>query len=165
MNFRVALAVVATCLSIPAPLLSQTSTPMIPVAVKAAEASIDAERIRAHVRFLSDDLLEGRGPSLRGGELAAKYIATQFALVGLKPGGDNGTYFQQVDFFGMTVKWEATTFSLVPGSGAAMPLRFGADYVMNNPRHTPVVDIDVPIVFVGFGVTAPEFKWDARVSM
>jgi len=159
-NFRVALAVVATCLSIPAPLLSQTSTPMIPVAVKAAEASIDAERIRAHVRFLSDDLLEGRGPSLRGGELAAKYIATQFALVGLKPGGDNGTYFQQVDFFGMTVKREATTFSLVPGSGAAMPLRFGADYVMNNPRHTPVVDIDVPIVFVGFGVTAPEFKWD-----
>lgn len=73
MNFRVALAVVATCLSIPAPLLSQTSTPMIPVAVKAAEASIDAERIRAHVRFLSDDLLEGRGPGLRAARNAPAF--------------------------------------------------------------------------------------------
>jgi len=159
-NFRVVLAVCAICLSALSPLKAQTSAPVIPVAVKAAEASIDAERIRAHVKFLADDLLEGRGPGVRGGELAAKYIATQFALVGLKPGGDNGTYFQQIDFFGMTVKREATTFSLVPGRGGAMPLRFGADYVVNNPRHTPVVDIDVPIVFVGFGVTAPEFKWD-----
>ena len=159
-NFRLALAIAATCLSLSAPLLSQTSAPVIPAAAKAAEASIDADRIRAHVRFLSDDLLEGRGPGLRGGELAAKYIATQFALDGLKPGGDNGTYFQQIDFFGMTVKREATTFSLAPDSGAGMSLRFGADYVVNNPRHTVVVDIDAPIVFVGFGVTAPEYNWD-----
>ena len=86
-NFRLALAIAATCLSLSAPLLSQTSAPVIPAAAKAAEASIDADRIRAHVRFLSDDLLEGRGPGLRGGELAAKYIATQFELDGLKPGG------------------------------------------------------------------------------
>src|ERR1019366_10272256 len=119
---------------------AQTAT--LPAAAKAAENSIDAEKIRAHVRFLSDDLLEGRGPGLRGGELAAKYIATQFALDGLKPGGDDGTYFQQIDFFGMTVKREATTFSLAPASGAAVALRFGADYVVNNPRHTVVVEID-----------------------
>ncbi len=132
----------------------------IPSAVTAAEASIDAEKIRAHVRFLADDLLEGRGPGVRGGNLAAAYIATQFALDGLKPGGDNGTYFQQVDFFGMTVKQEATTFALVPKAGAAMPLKFGPDYVVNNPRHTPEESIDAPIVFVGYGVTAPEFGWD-----
>ncbi len=78
-------------------------------AVQTAEASIDAERIRAHVRFLADDLLEGRGPGLRGGDLAAKYIGTEFALDGLKPGGDHGTYFQQVDFCGMTVKRDRTT--------------------------------------------------------
>ena len=72
----------------------------VPPAVKAAEASIDPEKIRAHVRFLADDLLEGRGPGLRGSELAAKYIATEFALDGLQPGGDNGTYFQQVKFVG-----------------------------------------------------------------
>jgi Zn-dependent M28 family amino/carboxypeptidase len=141
-----------------APLLAQTAA--IPPAVKAAEASIDAEKIRAHVRFLADDLLEGRGPGLRGGELAAKYIATQFALYGLKPGGDNGTYFQQVDFFGMTVIRDHTTFALAPAKGSAIPLTFGPDYVVNNPRHTPIADIDAPIVFVGYGVTAPEYHWD-----
>ena len=153
-----------------APLLAQTP---IPPAIKTAEASIDAEKIRAHVRFLADDLLEGRGPGLRGGDLAAKYIATQFALYGLQPAGDNGTYFQQVDFFGMTVNRDTTTFTLdsskpVPTVGPAsnpggmhpMPLAFGADYVVFNPRHTPMVDIDAPIVFVGYGVTAPEFNWD-----
>jgi Zn-dependent M28 family amino/carboxypeptidase len=134
--------------------------PVIPAAVKAAEASIDAEKIRAHVKFLADDLLEGRGPGVRGGELAAKYIATQFALDGLKPGGDDGTYFQQIDFFGVTAKREATTFSLMPAKGGAMALRFGADYVVNNPRHTAAVDIDAPVVFVGYGVTAPEYNWD-----
>jgi Zn-dependent M28 family amino/carboxypeptidase len=160
-----------------APLLAQATT--IPPTVKAAEADIDPEKIRAHVRFLADDLLEGRGPGLRGGELAAKYIATQFALYGLKPGGDTGTYFQQVDFFGMTVIRDKTTFSFAPGATssivntAAGPspspsdkqfrgihLAFGPDYVVNNPRHTPVVDIDAPIVFVGYGVTAPEYNWD-----
>ena len=132
----------------------------LPPAVQAAEKSIDAEKIRAHVRFLADDLLEGRGPGVRGGNLAAEYIATQFALDGLKPAGDNGTFFQQVDFFGMTVKLDQTKFSLVPNSGAPIPLKFGPDYVVNNPRHTPVMDIDAPIVFVGYGVTAPEFNWD-----
>jgi Zn-dependent M28 family amino/carboxypeptidase len=58
------------------------------------------------------------------------------------------------------VKRDRTTFSLLPEGGSAMTLRFGADYVVNNPRHTPVVDIDAPIVFVGYGVTAPEYNWD-----
>jgi Zn-dependent M28 family amino/carboxypeptidase len=132
----------------------------VPPAVKAAEASIDAEKIRAHVQFLADDLLEGRGPGLRGSELAAKYIAAQFALDGLKPAGDNGTYMQQVKFFGMTVTRDASSMALVPKSGAPIPLAFGPDYVVNNPRHEAVADIDAPIVFVGYGVTAPEFGWD-----
>lgn len=160
MNFRIGLAIVAISFSLSTHVFAQTPAGPIPAAVKAAEASIDAEKIRAHVKFLADDLLEGRGPGLRGGDLAAKYIATQFALDGLKPGGDNGSYFQQVDFFGMTVKRDTTTFSLVPSGGNAMALRFGPDYVVNNPRHTPVVDIDAPIVFVGYGVTAPEYNWD-----
>jgi Zn-dependent M28 family amino/carboxypeptidase len=139
---------------------AQMPVPEVPVAVKQAEGMIDAERIRAHVKFLADDLLEGRGPGVRGGELAAKYVATQFALDGLQPGGDNGTYFQQVDFVGMTVKRDATTMELAPKGVAGMALRFGTDYVVNNPRHTAEADIDAPIVFVGYGVTAPEFGWD-----
>ena len=138
---------------------ADAQSPALPPAAAAAEASISADRIRAHDRFLADDLLEGRAPGLRGGQLAAKYIATQFALDGLLPAGDNGTYFQQVSFFGMTVRQDATTFSFVPASGAPIPLRFGADYVVFNPRHTPTVDIDAPIVFAGYGATAPEYKW------
>jgi Zn-dependent M28 family amino/carboxypeptidase len=151
------------CLTVATLILAHSlfaQTAVFPPAVKAAEASIDPEKIRAHVRLLADDLLEGRGPGLRGGELAAKYIATQFALYGLKPGGDNGTYFQQVDFFGMTVNRDKTSFALAPAKGSAIPLTFGLDYVVNNPRHTPIADIDAPIVFVGYGVTAPEYHWD-----
>jgi hypothetical protein len=85
------------------------------------EAAIDPERIRAHVQYLSDDLLEGRYPGLRGGELAAKYIATQFALVGLKPAGDNGTYFQAINFVGMKAIPSETSFSLIPSSGRPSP--------------------------------------------
>jgi hypothetical protein len=131
------------------PVVVRAQTAALPPAVRAAENSIDAEKIRAHVKFLADDVLEGRGPGVRGGDLAAKYIATQFELDGLKPGGDDGTYFQQINFFGMTVKRDATKFALVPASGAPLDLRFGPDYVVNNPRHTAVVDIDAPVVFVG----------------
>ncbi len=129
-------------------------------ALKAAEASIDAEKIRAHVRFLADDLLEGRGPGLRGSELAAKYIATQFALDGLKPGGDNGTYFQQVKFVGMNALPAKTRMEIVPAKGGAIALTYGDDYTVSNRRLTAVAEIDAPMVFVGYGVTAPEFGWN-----
>jgi len=140
----------------------------IPTAVKAAEASIDPEKIRAHVKFLADDLLEGRGPGLRGSEIAAQYIATQFALYGLKPGGDKGTYLQQINFVGMNAIPEKTTMSLVPkrpeGQMAitlySYDLKYGDDYTVSNRTLTPTVDIDAPIVFVGYGITAPEFNWN-----
>ena len=141
----------------------------IPPAVKAAEASIDPEKIRAHVKFLSDDLLEGRGPGLRGSEIAAQYIATQFALYGLKPGGDNGTYLQQINMVGMNAIPEKTTMSIIPpkrpdGQIGIMlysyDLKYGDDYTVSNRTLTPTVDIDAPIVFVGYGITAPEFNWN-----
>jgi len=156
MNLRVAVAA-ASVLLIAGGWFARAQ---VPPTVKAAEASIDAEKIRAHVRFLADDLLEGRAPGLRGGDLAATYIATQFALYGLKPAGDNGTYLQQVKFFGMTVRRDRSAMSLVPAQGTPIPISFGPDYVVNNPRHEAVADIDAPIVFVGYGVTAPEFGWD-----
>ena len=73
-----------------------------PAAITAFQ-KIDAEHIRAHVRFLSHDLLEGRGTGQRGGDIAAEYIATQFALDGLKPAGDKGTYMQKVPMVGITL--------------------------------------------------------------
>jgi Zn-dependent M28 family amino/carboxypeptidase len=128
--------------------------------IQSAEASVSGERIREQDKFISDDLFEGRYPGLRGGELAAKYIATQFALQGLKPAGDNGTYLQQVDFVGMTAKPAETSFEFEPKSGGPMLLKFGDDFTVANQTLTPVANIDAPIVFVGYGITAPEFNWN-----
>jgi Zn-dependent M28 family amino/carboxypeptidase len=163
MKIRSATVVVASLISLSTALMAQS----IPPAVKAAEAAIDGQKIRAQVRFLSDDLLEGRGPGLRGSEIAAKYIATQFALYGLKPGGDNGTYLQQINFVGMKVIPGKTTMSLIPKKPAgnspdlySIDLKYADDYTVSNRTLTPSVDIDAPIVFVGYGAVAPEFQWD-----
>ena len=71
------------------------------ISLSAQMTEISGERIRAHVKFLSSDLLEGRGVGARGGDLATEYIATQFALIGAKPVGDNGTYFQKLTLVGV----------------------------------------------------------------
>ena len=131
----------------------------LPAGAAAAMRRIDAERIRAHVRFLADDLLEGRGTGTRGGDLAAKYIATQFALDGLKPAGDDGGYLQKVEFTGVHTL-PATTFSLRPEHGEPLELKLGEDYVTTNQSQTDSVDIDAPIVFVGYGIEAPEYRWN-----
>src|SRR5213596_2709571 len=93
----------------------------LPPAAIAAFQKIEPEHIRAHVRFLSHDLLEGRGTGQRGGDIAAEYIATQFALDGLQPAGDNGTFLQKVPMVGVAPD-PATTFSLVGSSGPAKDL-------------------------------------------
>jgi Zn-dependent M28 family amino/carboxypeptidase len=154
------------------PLLALSSAAFaqtIPPSVKAVEAAVDPEKIRAHVKFLSDDLLEGRGPGTRGGEIAAQYIATQFALYGLKPGGDDGTYLQQVNFVGTKTIGDKTHLSLVPdkpkGGGMSImlhsyDLQYGDDYTVSNRKLTASVDVNAPIVFVGYGVVAPEFGWN-----
>ncbi|HWJ35642.1 MAG TPA: M28 family peptidase [Steroidobacteraceae bacterium] len=131
----------------------------LPAEVAAAIQSIDPERIRAHVKFLADDLLEGRGTGTRGGDIAANYIAAQFALDGLTPAGDNGTYLQKVDFTGVLTQ-PGTSLSLQPSHGAARDLKLGEDYVTNNQTQTDSIDIDASIVFVGYGIVAPEYRWD-----
>jgi Zn-dependent M28 family amino/carboxypeptidase len=125
----------------------------------AAMQKVNPERIRAHVRFLSHDLLEGRGTGQRGGDIAAEYIATQFALYGLKPAGDNGTYLQKVPMVGITPEPE-TTFSLVPSKGTRADLKPLDDYVAYDQTQQPQSDVDAEIVYVGYGIDAPEYKWD-----
>jgi Zn-dependent M28 family amino/carboxypeptidase len=130
-----------------------------PPDVQAAMASIDPERIRAHVKFLADDLLEGRGTGTRGGDIAAHYIASQFELYGLKPAGDDGGYLQRVDFEGVQTL-PGTAASVVPAQGAPIDLKLGEDYVVNNQTQTEGVDIEAPVVFVGYGIEAPEYGWN-----
>lgn len=125
----------------------------------AAMQKIDPERIRAHVRFLADDLLEGRGTGQRGGDIAAEYIATQFALYGLKPAGDNGTYMQKVPLVGITPQPE-TTFSLLAANGALTNLKPLEQYVAYDQTQQPSSEVDTEIVYVGYGIEAPEYKWN-----
>ncbi|MGH9513170.1 MAG: M28 family peptidase [Terriglobales bacterium] len=125
----------------------------------AALEKIDPEHIRWHVRFLSHDLLEGRGTGQRGGDIAAEYIATQFALYGLKPAGDNGTYLQKVPLVGITPAPE-TTFSLVPANGEPIELKPLDQYVAYDQTQQPESDVDAGIVYVGYGIEAPEYEWD-----
>jgi Zn-dependent M28 family amino/carboxypeptidase len=120
---------------------------------------IDKEKIRAHVKFLASDLLEGRGTGQRGGDIAAEYIATQFALYGLKPAGDNGTYFQDVPMVGVKTLPE-TTFKFNEASGKSFEAKNLTDFVTSNESQTETTDIDAPIVFVGYGIKAPEYEWD-----
>jgi Zn-dependent M28 family amino/carboxypeptidase len=136
------------------------AVPTVPAAARDAAASIDPEKIRAHVRFLASDLLEGRGPGTRGGQLAAEYIATQFALAGLRPAGDNGTYFQSVPFMAVHTDVDKTSFSFVPANGAPIHLKYDQDYVAKDQTGSPNVDLDAPIVFVGYGINAPEYQWN-----
>jgi Zn-dependent M28 family amino/carboxypeptidase len=138
---------------------SASSSLGLPPQVRAAIAGIDAEHIRAHVRFLADDLLEGRGTGARGGDIAAGYIAAQFALDGLVPAGDAGTYLQKVRFTGVHTL-PSTTASLQPAQGAAIGLQLGEDFVTSNQTQTASVELDAPIVFVGYGIDAPEYHWN-----
>jgi Zn-dependent M28 family amino/carboxypeptidase len=125
----------------------------------AAMRGIDAQKIGAHVRFLSHDLLEGRGTGARGGDIAAEYIATQFALYGLKPAGDDGSYMQKVPMVGVRTLPE-TSFTLAPAQGEPVRLKLLDDFVTNNESQTETAEIDAPVVFVGFGIQAPEYNWD-----
>ena len=123
------------------------------------QEKVDAEKIRAHVKFLSSDLLEGRGMGQRGSDIAAEYIATQFALDGLEPAGDQGSYYQEVPMVSITTLPD-TTVSLIPKNGEPLQLKNLDDFVIHNETQTDVADIDAPIVFVGYGITAPEYIWD-----
>src|SRR3982074_2938843 len=125
----------------------------------AALETISPDHIRWHVRFLAHDLLEGRGTGQRGGDLAAEYIATQFALYGLKPAGENGSYLQKVPMVGITPGAD-TRFTLVPAKGKASALKALDEYVAYEQTQQPESNIDAEIVYVGYGIEAPEYNWD-----
>src|SRR5271157_3477357 len=131
----------------------------LPAAAEQAMAAVDPEKIRAHVKFLASDLLEGRGTGARGGDIAAEYIATQFALYGLKPAGDNGSYMQKVPMVGIATQ-DDSTFSFVPDKGEPMNLRNRADFVAMDESTDTQDDVNAPIVWMGYGIDAPEFNWN-----
>jgi Zn-dependent M28 family amino/carboxypeptidase len=132
----------------------------LPPAARAAAETIDPEKMRAHVRFLASDLLEGRGPGTRGDKLAAEYIATQFALDGVAPAGEYGSYFQRVPLVGVHTVEDKTKFAFVPASGKPVELAYGTQIVAKDQTGQESADFDVPIVYVGYGIDAPEYHWN-----
>src|SRR5436309_6810280 len=102
----------------------------IPAAVRHGIDAFSGDALRAHVRFLASDLLEGRGPGTRGDDLAMNYIAAQFEAAGLKPDGDHGTYFQKVPLIGIAMDPANTTLSLSKeGAPAIGPLKHLEQFV------------------------------------
>ncbi|MEO8634364.1 MAG: M28 family peptidase [Gemmatimonadales bacterium] len=138
-----------------APLTAQVATPATLLA-----RNVDSLVLRAHLEYLSDDLLEGRAPATRGGALAAQYLAAQFRRMGLEPAGDSGSYFHQVPVITHTPDPTVRVTGAAPGA-----LRYRDDYIMWSMRNEPDVKLAGDAVFVGYGIVAPEWGWNDYAGM
>ena len=128
-----------------------------PSDIKAALDSVNSEDLLRHTRVLASDEYEGRAPGTRGEELTVKYLIEQFQKLGLKPGNPDGTYVQKVPLAGFTPQSEA---SFVSGR-QRLSLKPQTDYVAVCKRYVPEVNVEnSDLVFVGYGVVAPEYGWD-----
>lgn len=123
-----------------------------------AADAVSADAIRRHTAVLGSDALEGRAPGTRGGRLAAAYIAGELERLGLEPLGDDGTYFQQVPLHG-NIPLEESRLVLT-SLGEPRELKLGADYVLYTTGAQTWLPRPVPMVFVGFGIVAPEFDYN-----
>jgi hypothetical protein len=121
--------------------------------------TIQPAAIRAHMRFLADDLLEGRGTGTRGHEIAAEYMATQFEGMGLVAAGDSGSYFQNVPLRTIRTDNERSALIFLQG-GKEQPLIIGRDFIMEPDPARKSSSVEAPIVFVGYGVTASSLSHD-----
>ncbi len=127
-----------------------------------AAIPVDTAAIDAHLRFLASDLLEGRAPATRGGQLATAYIAAQFQALGLEPAGDKGSYFQPVALVGMTPQ---PTFTWSKPGSPPDTLPFRDAFVAWAERPESDIGATGEVVFVGYGIRAPEWKWDDYKGM
>jgi Zn-dependent M28 family amino/carboxypeptidase len=129
-----------------------------PSAPDAALRSFSADHLLGHIRTLSSDEFEGRGPGSKGEQLTIKYLEDQYRSSGLEPGNPDGTYLESVPLVSITPdKSMKLTFT---GHGRTLEPKFQDDYVAWSKRVTDTSSVDADLVFVGYGVQAPEFQWD-----
>jgi len=121
--------------------------------------AIRPEAIRAHMRFLADDLLEGRGTGTRGYDLAARYVAAHFESLGLEPAGPGGSYYQTVPLREIRLVPEESSLVLMRG-GKSEPLTLQKDFLMFGSALHTETQVEAPLVFAGYGVTATERGYD-----
>jgi len=139
-------------------LIAVLSIAMTAVSQKVSPGAFSENALRAHIKFLSDDRLEGRGTGAKGGETAALYIAAQFEALGLKGAGANGSFWQPVSLVG--VKADPKTELRVNGDGKTESFKFAEDFVAFTGAQTDHVSVNADLVFVGYGIDAPEQKWN-----
>src|SRR5688572_2971945 len=128
----------------------------ISISILAAQdltSKFDPAKMRARVERLAADDFEGRGPGNAGGKRAAQYIADEMKASGVKP-GNKGSYFQNVQMIG--VKADPKTVLKVGNES----LKFADEFVATTSAQKPNVSVDADLVFVGYGVDAPNYKWD-----
>ena len=137
---------------------SGTSIDNTPVPAEAL-AAFDTATVMQHIRVLSADSLMGRGPGTAGEEKSVVYLESQFKAMGLKPGNPDGSYIQKVPLVGITVK-NSPTLTFTKG-GTSTALKWHDDYVAWTKHVSPIASLkNSELVFVGYGVEAPQFGWD-----
>src|SRR5256714_6312910 len=125
---------------------------------RGTSSAISESALRAHIKFLSDDRLEGRGTGAKGGETAALYVAEQFEALGLKGAGAKGSFWQPVSLVGG--KADPKTELRINGAEKAEAFKFADDFVAFTGAQIEHVAINADLVFVGYGIDAPEQKWN-----
>ena len=137
--------------------LSSLAAALVLAAAPAGAASVDPERISAHVRTLASDAFEGRGPGTAGEDKTIAYLTREFAAAGARPGGRDGAWTQEVEMVRFTVSRPATPQI----AGGACPASIGRSLIAWSRKSGGRVAVkDAPLVFVGFGVSAPDKQWD-----
>jgi len=159
-SFAAALTFSFACTTVPTNLNTNSGGPAsgsVPAELKPALEAITANDILQHTKVLSGDEYEGRGPGTKGEELTVKYLTEQYQRIGLKPGNPDGTFVQKVPLVGFT---GAPTASFTVGA-KQLNLEFPKDYVAVSRRFVPESKVEnSDLVFVGYGVVAPEYGWD-----
>ncbi len=129
------------------------------LAAAPGKSPVTAEALRSHVRFLASDLLEGRGPGTRGDELAQAYLSSQFEGLGLSSVAVDGGWVQPVPLVG--VEGHPDALSVLGPDGGALRLAFKDDFIVVSGHQRPASKVQqAELVFVGYGIVAPEYQWD-----
>src|SRR5262245_30962636 len=149
----------ASLFALSLPLTTEAAEITLPPNAEAAARAIERSAIEAPIRFLSSDGLEGRGPATRGDELARLYLATELEALGYRPGAADGSWQQAFDIVGIDSKLpDAWSFT---AQGKTVDLKRWDDYIATSDVQTDAATIDdAELVFVGYGIQAPEYKWD-----
>jgi Zn-dependent M28 family amino/carboxypeptidase len=133
--------------------------PFLTPPVRQAMEAVRADSIRAHVRYLADDLLEGRDTGSPGGQKAAEYLASELKKLHLQPAGTHSTYFQQIPLVRTRMDFDRSRLALAGPAREDALLEFGKEFLLNGQSQC-AARLDAPAVFAGYGITAPEFNYD-----